>query len=80
MKRLLVTLGLLLALASCRKTAPEATPADSNAPVQVVLPEKGAYTGAYIDFGEAEYAVTLETIEDFEQLVGKSQALIMSSR
>ncbi len=47
--------------------------------VEVVLPEHGAYTGAYIDFGEAEDAVTLETIEDFEQMVGKHQAIIASS-
>jgi hypothetical protein len=47
--------------------------------VELVLPEKGAYTGAYIDFGEAEDAVALETIENFEEMVGKHQAIIASS-
>ena len=33
---------------------------DPNAPVEVVLPEHGAYTGAFMDFGDAEDEVTLE--------------------
>lgn len=45
----------------------------------MVLPEKGAYTGAFIDFGEAEDSVSLETIEDFEEMLGKHQAIIASS-
>ncbi|MBA3961232.1 MAG: beta-mannanase [Chthoniobacterales bacterium] len=40
---------------------------------------EGKYTGAYIDFGDAEDEVTLETIEDFEAMVGKHQAIIASS-
>ena len=32
-----------------------------------------------MDFGDAEDDVTLETIEDFEQMVGKHQAIIVSS-
>ena len=47
--------------------------------MQVLVPERGAYTGAFIDFGEAEDAVALETIEDFEEMVGKHQAIIASS-
>ena len=38
------------------------------------MPEHGAYTGVFIDFGEAEEDVTLEGIEDFETMVGKHQA------
>ena len=52
---------------------------EPNGKVEVVLPEHGVYSGAYIDFGEAEDAVALETIEDFEQMVGKHQAIIASS-
>ncbi|HXA09679.1 MAG TPA: hypothetical protein VNW28_06830, partial [Chthoniobacterales bacterium] len=63
----------------CRKQPAAATPVDPQAPVEVVLPEKGAYTGAFVDFGDAEDAVALETIEDFEQMVGKHQAIIASS-
>ena len=44
-----------------------------------MVPEHGAYTGAFIDFGEAEEDVTLEGIEDFETMVGKHQAIIASS-
>jgi hypothetical protein len=39
-------------------------------------PPKGAYTGAYIDFGETEDHVTLEGILAFQDLVGKHQAII----
>jgi hypothetical protein len=64
-------------LASCHKT-PVAT-VDPNGRVEVVIPEHGVYTGAFMDFGDAEDDVGLETIEDFEQLVGKHQAIIASS-
>ena len=43
------------------------------------VPPEGAYTGAYIDFGETEDHVTLEAIETFEKLVGKHQAIVASS-
>ncbi len=79
MKHLLFTLTLMLALSGCRKSAPEEPRREFKVPVQVVVPEKGAYTGAYIDFGEAEDAVELETIEKFEAMVGKHQAIIASS-
>ncbi len=52
---------------------------DPNAPVDVVLPEHGAYTGAFMDFGDEEDDVTLDAIEDFESIVGKHQAIIASS-
>jgi hypothetical protein len=45
----------------------------------LAVPEQGAYTGAYIDFGETEDDVTLEHIEAFEKAVGKHQAIIASS-
>ena len=65
---------------SCKKSnhAQEAK-VDPNGPVEVVIPERGAYTGAFIDFGDEEDAVNLEEIEDFEQMVGKHQAIIASS-
>lgn len=72
---------LLLAAAApvisgCQK-AP--SPAPYNGPMALAIPEKGAYTGAYIDFGDNEDNVTLEQIEDFENLVGKHQAIVASS-
>ena len=42
----------------------------------LIVPEHGAYTGAYVDFGEGEDHVTLEAMEDFEKLVHKHQAII----
>ena len=52
---------------------------DPNAPVEVVIPEHGAYTGAFMDFGDTEDDVTIEAIEEFETMVGKHQAIIASS-
>ncbi|PZR76982.1 MAG: beta-mannanase [Chthoniobacterales bacterium] len=74
----LVLATSLLSVPACQK---QATPPlrDPNAPVEVLLPEKGAYTGAFMDFGDAEDEVTLETIEEFESMVGKHQAIIASS-
>src|SRR5439155_21293116 len=70
---------ILLALGACRKSAPPKPPFDPNAPAELILPSHGAYTGAFMDFGDAEDEVTIETIEDFENMVGKHQAIIASS-
>lgn len=45
----------------------------------VAVPVKGAYFGAYVDFGETEDEVTLEGIERFERLAGKHAAIVASS-
>src|SRR5437773_11412828 len=78
LKSLLPALGVALLVAGCKKQSAMAA-VDRNGPVEVVVPEHGAYTGAFMDFGDAEDDVTLETIEDFEQMVGKHQAIIASS-
>ena len=58
---LLVALGVALLLAGCKK--PSATAAvDPNGPVEVVIPEHGVYTGAFMDFGDAEDDVTLRRV------------------
>jgi beta-mannanase len=68
---------LMLTLASCTKHA--ATTLPQTGPEQLVIPEHGAYTGAYMDFGDNEDTVTIEAIEDFEKMVGKHQAIVASS-
>jgi hypothetical protein len=75
------TSPLLLTLAALALPACDpAPPAPSAPPAQrLALPEQGLYTGAYIDWGDKEDAVTLEAIEAFEQLVGKRQAIVASS-
>lgn len=45
----------------------------------LAVPEAGAYTGAYIDFGDTEDAVTATAIQKFDALVGKHQAIVASS-
>jgi len=68
-----------LSILSCNKTPSSQNSIDPNGPVDIAVPEHGAYTGAFMDFGDEEDDVTLEMIEDFEQMVGKHQAIIASS-
>jgi len=76
--RWLLALSVALLLAGCGRPSPT-TQVDPNGLVEVAIPDHGAYTGAFMDFGDAEDDVTLETIEDFEEMVGKHQAIIVSS-
>src|SRR4051794_13797948 len=64
---------------SCHKPRPPKSHVDPSAPVDIVLPDHGAYTGAFMDFGDEEDDVTLEMVEEFEAMVGKHQAIIASS-
>ena len=77
---------LILSLAGCgRKSSAGAhgkrvPPSREAGKVQfLTVPERGSYTGAYIDFGETEDNVTLEGIESFEDEVGKHQAIVAFS-
>lgn len=81
MKRLLLLIPVLLGLASCEKPAPPPKAAVFQPTIdsKIDVPTHGAYTGAYIDFGDSEDDVTLETIDNFETAVKKHQAIIASS-
>ena len=72
-------IALLVACASCKQHRIASVTIDRNGPVEVRIPEGGVYTGAFIDFGDAEDEVALEMVEDFEQMVGKHQAIVASS-
>lgn len=50
--------------------------AGAEAVSKLKVPEKGAYTGAYCDFGDGEDGVTLEAIEKFQELTGKPLAIV----
>jgi hypothetical protein len=67
-----------IALAGCRREVP-AVASGVEGPMTLAVPQSGAYTGAYIDFGDTEDDVTLEQIEEFEGMVGKHQAIVASS-
>lgn len=75
----LLLVAVALVATGCKQRLSTTPNIDSNSPVEVVIPEHGAYTGAFIDFGDAEDEVALEMIEDFESMVGKHQAIIASS-
>jgi hypothetical protein len=51
----------------------------AHAQTTLAVPAAGAYTGAYMDFGDTEDIVTLKAITAFERLVGKHQAIVASS-
>jgi beta-mannanase len=82
LKAIRFCLAITLIATGCRKQpAHFATPpssASSEVHFHLAIPDQGAYTGAYMDFGEGEDDVTLEQIEAFEQAVGKHQAIIAS--
>src|ERR1700745_41559 len=77
-KAAVAVIVVTLAITGCRQRVAVAQ-VDPNGPVEVVIPEHGAYTGAFMDFGDEEDDVALEMIEDFEEMVGKHQAIIASS-
>ena len=68
-----------LALAGCREQPRQSAPPAASGPQALVWPQDKAYTGAYVDFGEAEDKMTLEAIDGFEKLVGKKQGVIAFS-
>lgn len=72
-------LGLALVIAGRAKPTTESKTAAPTHPQTIVAPAAGAYTGAYMDFGDTEDDVTLEAIEGFEELVGKHQAIVAFS-
>ena len=79
--RLLVLLGLLVVLTGCGRggePADKRVPAAAvpTGPVDLVMPKDGAYTGAYVDFGEGEGDVTYDALMDFEKLTGKHLAIV----
>lgn len=69
----------VLFMTGCHDAVPQKKLPDRTVPTRLELPAKGAYTGAYIDFGDSEDDVTLEKLDAFEDLVGKHQAIIASS-
>lgn len=76
----LLLAGALSSLpAGCKREAAPEPLRKIEGPVTLAVPERGAYTGAYIDFGDNEDEVTLEGIEAFEKMVGKHQAIVASS-
>ncbi len=79
----LLLLGLmLLCIAGCQDNPPPTTKspiapaATTGSPQTLLMPEKGAYAGGYVDFGEGEAQVTYDALVDFERLSGKHLAVV----
>ena len=60
-----LVVALLVTCASCNQHKAVSVTIDRNGPLEVKIPDRGVYTGAFIDFGDAEDEVALEMIEDF---------------
>lgn len=69
----------VLFLAACGEKLISPPTTSALEPEHLHVPEQGAYTGAYLDFGETEDHVTYDAIENFERMTGKSLAIIASS-
>lgn len=61
---------------SCLAALLLATTASAATVARLLVPDRGAYTGAYCDFGDGEDGVTIEAIEQFQELVGKPLAIV----
>ncbi len=76
----LVVVMLMWSPGCGRKTSANPPPHKKfDHPPKLVVPANGAYTGAYMEFGEREDNVSLEAIEEFEEQVGKHQAIVAFS-
>jgi hypothetical protein len=64
----------LLCCAGCQRE--EAVVVKENGPQELVMPDAGAYTGAYVDFGEGEDDVSYDAIKAFEEMTGKHLAMV----
>jgi len=75
-----VLLGIILAVLLCASVPgcrqSEVARAEGEGPVALVMPASGAYTGAYVDFGEGESHVTYDALKDFEEMTGKHLAVV----
>ena len=61
-------------LAGCRHE--ETVTTRDDGPKKLMLQGAGAYTGAYVDFGEGEDDVTFDALTAFEQMTGKHLAIV----
>src|ERR1700730_18800788 len=59
--------------ASCKKPGLTNARIDPNGPVEVVIPEHGAYTGAFMDFGNGEDDATNTNLRNRGISVGTRQ-------
>lgn len=60
--------------AGCKKAEPVAV--KEEGPQQLLMPKEGAYSGAYVDFGEGESHVTYDALTGFERMTGKHLAVV----
>ena len=79
MKAVLFPAALALLLAACKPAPVTPTSEAETIPTGIVVPEKSAYLGAYIDSGDDEDDVSLDRLVEFEELAGKKQAIVASS-
>ena len=77
--RAAVLLGMCSVAARQGISASEEPASAPPAGAHLQVPDHGAYTGAYIDFGETEDHVTRKRLNTFTEMVGKHQAIIASS-
>ncbi len=75
---LLLMLAVTAACGRVEEGAAKRTPSvpPPSGAEELILPREGAYTGAYVDFGEGEDDVTYDAIAGFEKMTGKHLAVV----
>ena len=81
LKIILVGLLLCLVTGTCQREkyhhpAEKQRDTSTMQGARLIIPDRQAYTGAYIDFGHNEDTITFEALEAFEALSGRHQAII----
>ena len=77
-----ILIGILLCItlwSGCKSRDTNETtisPKKDLSKAQLIFPENGVYTGAYVDFGEGEDNVTYDALVSFEKMTGKHSAII----
>ena len=69
-----IWLALGVLAGGCKQNEPIAVKDD--APGEFMMPEQGAYAGAYVDFGEGESQVTYDALTAFDKMIGKRLAVV----
>jgi beta-mannanase len=77
MKRIFFLIFMMIGWIGCQSKTPSTQ--TNQPPTKLAIPPHGAYPGAYIDFGDSEDDVTLEKIENFQNMVHHHLAIVASS-
>jgi len=71
---ILLLLCTLAIAGGCKQNEPAVV--KKKGPVELMMPDQGAYNGAYVDFGDGESHVTYDALTAFDRMIGKPLAVV----